>query len=237
MDPRPNASTSDYSTFLGNPIFCVDILGDTVWTNRDGFNLINMGLTAVLGDTNPFSFDEKKGVVTMLTNEVPGGLDAMQMEVYQRMRHLVTSDIDKVRVYAVDRDKTAPGQKQSLVDKSKSGFTLNGYSEMINTVIFKGMLSLEVGTQTNVYIANNPQRKVEDVFDGKSKLKDLPSYYRGIVALHELLGHTYSRANNRFLSRELNNYETEQFEERLGKSGAFKVEGRSINWDAEKHEK
>ncbi|MBT7142941.1 MAG: hypothetical protein HN704_10465 [Bacteroidetes bacterium] len=112
VDPKPNPSISYYSCFANNPIWNFDPLGDTIKTNQEGFNIINEGLQATLGANNPFSYNEKKDLITYNSKYDKSNFSDEQIEFINDFAAVVTNE-KTTTVYAVDFNEIIPSLHNS----------------------------------------------------------------------------------------------------------------------------
>lgn len=211
LDPKPSAGVSPYAMFNRNPVLYNDVLGDTVKTNQEGFNIINEGLTATLGNNNPFSYNNDKGIVAFNQDFDRSQFSEQQLGLIDDFGSVVTSD------------KTTT---VNVVDFNENISLIGGRSLKGNGLLDNRNNSVNGATTKdgrNVFIARNPQ-KIGDVSNPKYNPLDInseefvpgfinsPNYTRGVSSLHEIGGHVRLRFFSPQLSQTSHLELTEQFE-------------------------
>ncbi len=207
LDPKPNPSISQYNCFAGNPIFFTDPLGDTIRTNQEGFNIINEGLIATLGEGHGFSYDKDKGIVNY--NVVEGKeYTKDQQNIISRYTKLI-NDKKSTNVTIVDHNEGIG----ILGGKSLADYGFNGVT-----------LTPTDFSSFNVFIARNPKEVGEIANPAYNPFKEdgtpatilgfinINTYYRGVASLHEIGGHAYLRLTQPKLEQANHNTLVENFE-------------------------
>lgn len=190
IDPKWHPSFSPYSIMQGNPILYSDPMGDTIKTTQEGFNIINEGLTATLGENHGFSFQD--GVMTYSKPENAEYNDTQQ-EIVDKYVALI-GDERTVNVNVVDFDEkfdaTGRGNFVSLKELGLSGGTRRPDGQQ-------------------VWLARDPKVRTSEGY------ADAPFSTRGIASLHEIGGHSYLRLYLPKLEQSTHNKLTEDFETRF----------------------
>jgi RHS repeat-associated protein len=217
MDPVVDPSVSLYNVFKGNPIKFADPLGDVIKTNKEGNGVIQEGLTATLGKdnaNNPIGYDETKGQLTFNKDFDRSKFNDRQLELIDRYGQLINSEVDEVNFKVVNQDEKLPelkvdGQPQSLKDLNAAGITSGGYYKADGKI---------TGSQWNVFVARSAvKREPFSLSNTRIVERQEPGWYRGLVTIHELGGHTFLKVFHPELSREQNRRGTKEFEERMRK--------------------
>ncbi len=206
VDPVFKEYESPYACFAGNPVWFVDVKGDTIKTSQEGFDIINEGLTAVLGENHGFNYDALKGIVTYSPPE-DGTYTADQQDVINRYVTLINSH-KKTNIYIVDHN-----EKIGLINKSLEDMDYNA-----STVTLKHFSGF------SVFIARDPQEAGVVCNPKFNPLRpddepaEIPGYvptavfYRGVASLHEIGGHAYLRLTQPMLINSDHNKLVEDFE-------------------------
>jgi len=183
IDPKATAWESPYVSMGNNPIWYNDVLSDTIRATKEGFNLVNEGLTSTLGENNGFSFD--KGKINYMK---PDGVEytSEQQGLVDRFTSLIRDERD-VNINVVNFD-----EKFEVAD---------GVSIDLQSIGLSAATSKD-GSQ--VWLARNPQTvgkfpnpkyNPNDIYS-KSEIPgwvNSPFHTRGVSALHEIGGHSFLR--------------------------------------------
>jgi len=206
LDPKPNPSLSSYSMFGNNPIWFSDPLLDTVKSTREGFNIMNEGLTATLGKDHGFSYDKEKGILNYKATEGKT-YSSDQQSIIDRYTTLINSD-KNTNVNIVNHD-----EKIGIIGKSLADLGFNAVTATPSDY-----------SSFNVFIARNPQENGMVSNPNFNPLRpngqpeEIPGYvntsllYRGVASIHEIGGHAYLRLTQPTLTQPNHNTLVESFE-------------------------
>jgi len=212
MDPKPVFGISNYAAFQGNPIKFNDIKGDTIKTTQEGNDIIQEGLTATLGQNNPFGYDAVNGIITVDNSFDISSYNTEQLEVFNNMKSVVEHTTE-VTVDIVNHDEPFK-QNKDAIPNSLVG---RGYGQTLSNYDLD-----ESTTAIIVKIVRNPTDQIKW---GKPDREASPAWRRGSNALHEIGGHSYLFLQN--IHDPENSLKTEQFENNFRKIYMIPMD----NWD------
>ncbi len=224
VDPKPDASLSNYSVFSNNPVYFMDILGDTITASKEGAEVYMRGFEKTLGRINPFFYDEStseirfdKEILQLAREQATcEGLDLINATVYL-IEH------GQSRIIMVNHGDPLPGsnalqEKTSLELESRGAVTISFISK---TGRFIG---------ADIYLARNPksytgaESPINPKYDSFGNLiahdgfikeeKQLTADDISMNGLHELY-HPFLRGTKPSLSQKEHNGLVEDFENRL----------------------
>jgi hypothetical protein len=171
-------SWSPYNLSICSPLINSDPSGATVTPTQDGFDQLNIGLEATLGQNHGFSRDQNTGQLTY-TQPANINLNQVQQEIVNKLNDLIDNPTN-VNVSVISRTTNIPlsgGNSFTLAQLGANG--ANGA-----TVADIDPNSQLVTGDINVYLADLP---VDD--NGEV----MPDHHKGRNALHELGGHAWLR--------------------------------------------
>jgi hypothetical protein len=202
IDPKLHSSFSSYATFSLNPMINTDPYGDTVKTTQKGYDIINEGLYATLGQNSPFGYDSKKGTLTF------------------------DSNYDKSK-FSQDQNTFIDEFKDVVVHKKTVTVEIVKFEDplpIIGGASLKDLKWLGASTKCGrwVYIAENPQKMgkvINPNYDREDPTSDKlidgwvdDMLMRGVAALHEVGGHSRLRFTSPQLTQANHDLLVEQFE-------------------------
>lgn len=194
-----------YAYVANNPVNMIDPDGRDIYLSEEGYSIVqNDGLKPILGESNPFGYDNETGKLTFDDGFDLSNYDEKQMEVVNRYQALTESEDHHVHVNIVDRDEEfSIGDEIYTLSTTNHGLSNNGANGL--TESFTSSLNGVVdGSESNVFIA----RDAVDFKGYKSKKA------RGITSLHEIGGHAFENAYNSNLSISDRNTNTTNFEKK-----------------------
>ena len=196
----PHSSPFVFSA--NNPVMLLDPNGDSVKTGLEGYNILQEGLTATLGEDNPFGYDNKTRDLTINEEFDRGKYGKKQLDVIDNIAGAIKAEknIEVSIVNSSDPINEIGGE--SLADLGYNGATTKD--------------------GTRVWIARDPIEIAQvlnpEYYSGSGLPKyifssvNAPLYLRGVAALHEVGGHANLRLNNVTMSNSVHLSAVESFE-------------------------
>lgn len=188
IDPKATAFESPFVSMGNNPISNNDVLGDSIKTDKKGWDAIKGSLDATLQKSNPFKFNDKLGTIDFDKNVDISKLDKNQKEIVDNFKSLVVDEKFNVELEVIPNDFK---------------FLYNKEETTLKEQIARGVTISDNNGLVRVYISNAPL-----LSNGKQEIQKEDE--QGITVLHELGGHAYFYQQG--IRGSENNKRTEQFE-------------------------